>query len=281
MLTNQYQKIRNNLRAIRHVLQLGGTLRSGILYPFRRKFSQDARCHVDFKNTVSMTSPPDVPLLDLIEEIWLGDSYTRSNVRLRTGSTIVDIGANIGAFTVWIAKANPRARIIAVEPDPLNLTFLSRNLFQNRITNVSVVPAACGGENGEGTIYARGSGALHSLFSNDLQGSTFQPIYKTAIVTLQQVFDEHRVECCDLLKIDCEGSEYDILLNSSFKTLSRISKIALEYHVGFNKYSPAALERYLGSAGFEVECLPMRQDGTGFMYATNTKSLSGTYTVRA
>jgi FkbM family methyltransferase len=268
MLSSHYQKVRNNLRAICHVLQLGGTLRSGILYPFRRKFSQDARCHVDFKNTVSMTSPPDVPLLDLIEEIWVRDSYTRNNLKLRPGAVVIDIGANIGAFTVLVARANPMARIIAVEPDPQNVAFLSRNLFQNGVTNVSVVPVACGGEKGDGTIYDRGSGALHSLFSNDMQGNISPPLYQTPIVTLEELFDQYSVERCDLLKIDCEGSEYDILFNSSVETLSRISKIALEYHVGFNEHSPAALERFLRKAGFEVECLPMRQDGTGFLYAS-------------
>jgi FkbM family methyltransferase len=268
MLTTYYQKLRNNILAIRQVLHIGGTLRSGMLYPFRRKFSQDTRCQIDFKSTVSMTSPPDAPLLDLIEEIWVRDSYTRNNLKLCPGAVVIDIGANIGAFTVWIARANPKARIIAVEPDPRNLTFLSRNLFRNAVTNVSVVPAACGGEKGEGVIYARGSGALHSLFSNDMQGSTFYPLYKAAIVTLEEIFDQYSVERCDLLKIDCEGSEYDILFSSSVKTLSRISKISLEYHVGFNEHSPAALESFLRIHGFEVECLPMRHDGTGLLYAS-------------
>jgi FkbM family methyltransferase len=59
------------------------------------------------------------------------------------GSTVVDIGANIGYHTVQFARATgPRGRVYAFEPDPNNLRILRHNIRTNRLSNVVVVPKA-------------------------------------------------------------------------------------------------------------------------------------------
>ena len=264
-----HQRISHYCHAGRLIVRFGGTVTSGLLYPFRRRLSRDPRCQIDFKNKCSITSPPDTPLLDLIDEIWIRRCYFRNEFQLRKGATVVDIGANVGAFSVLVAMADPKSKIIAVEPDLNNVAFLYRNIARNRLQNVTVVTAACGGKNGDGTLYMRGAGVLHSLFCRDMQGSDFKPLCKIPIITLDDVFFRFGVECCDLLKLDCEGSEYDVLLNASPQTMSRITRIALEYHVGFNDHSPDELKTFLESSGFKVEWLPMREDGTGFLYAVS------------
>jgi hypothetical protein len=49
----------------------------------------------------------------------------------------------------------------------------------------------------------------------------------------------------DLLKLDCEGSEYEILYSASEATLARIAAINMEYQVGLNQHHPAELQHYL------------------------------------
>jgi FkbM family methyltransferase len=290
MFVDLYQRISHYSRAARLIVQSGGTVTSGLLYPFRRRSLHDPRCQIDFRNKTSIAAPSDFPLLNLIEEIWIRQCYTSKNVQIQPGATIVDIGANVGVFCVLLAAANPQAKIIAVEPGHENLEFLYRNITANHLHNIFVVPAACSGVSGEATLYGRtvknpagltksySHGTLHSLFCRDVYGSEFIPLHQTNLVTLGNIFAKFGVTTCDLLKLDCEGAEYDILLNASKDTLQRVSKISMEYHVGFNDHSIERLQHVLESYGFQVDRLPMGEDDTGFLYAsngdTNGKSLA-------
>jgi FkbM family methyltransferase len=281
MFADLYQRITHYSRAACLIVRSGGTVTSGLLYPFRRRSPHDPRCQIDFRNRTTITAPSDFPLLNLVEEIWIRQCYTSKNVQIKPGATIVDIGANVGVFSVLLAGANPRARIIAVEPGHENLEFLYRNIASNQLHNVFVVPAACSGINGEGTLYGRTvkqppgltksytHGTLHSLFCRDVYGSEFTPLHQTSLVTLGNIFEKFGVTTCDLLKLDCEGAEYDILLNAPRETLQRVSQISMEYHVGFNDHSIETLENFLESFGFQVDRSPMGEDDTGFLYASN------------
>jgi FkbM family methyltransferase len=194
-------------------------------------------------------------------------------MKFAPGATIVDIGANVGVFSVLVAAANPQARIIAIEPGRTNCAFLSRNILTNGLSNVAIVPSACGGKKGEGTLYGREEGVHYSLFNRNWRGSQFSRLYEIGIVTLQDVFDQFEVSTCDLLKIDCEGAEYDILFGSSPDTLRIIKRISMEYHVGFNEHSIEALEQFLVHHGFVVERSPLDvEEGTGMLYALNQAS---------
>jgi FkbM family methyltransferase len=61
---------------------------------------------------------------------------------------VVDIGANIGMFALWAEPQIPRGRLICVEPNPNALECLRMNVRQNDLHNVTVIPAAAGGDNG-------------------------------------------------------------------------------------------------------------------------------------
>ena len=51
-----------------------------------------------------------------------------------------------------------------------------------------------------------------------------------ASTTLEQIYSDGEIEQCDLLKIDCEGAEYEILFGASSELLDRTRRMALEYH---------------------------------------------------
>lgn len=70
------------------------------------------------------------------------------------GSTVVDIGANIGYHTVQFARAaGPQGRVYAFEPDPDNLRMLRHNVRTNQLTNVVIVPKAASDVTGSLTLY--------------------------------------------------------------------------------------------------------------------------------
>jgi hypothetical protein len=74
--------------------------------------------------------------------------------------------------------------------------------------------------------------------------------------SLDAIFAEREIEQCDLLKMDCEGAEYEILFAASDDTLRRIRRIVLEYHDWVVPFGHRDLARMLRERGFEVWVQP-------------------------
>ena len=248
------------------LLKAGVTLPSILLYPLRRRRSQSPEGRLKLKSGKSITSPPGEPLAFLFEEIWGQKDYTPAGLEIPSGATVVDIGANVGVFTLW-AVMHGAARVIAVEPSPRMHEYLSRNVSSNRLDNVTVVQAACAGRKGEAVLYSRGIEVANTLYCQDALGSTFEELCRTPVATLDDIFKLYEVESCGLLKLDCEGAEYEVLLGASDDVLRRISKITMEYHVGLNEHDPQELERHLRERGFETRKTPLFDPECGYLYA--------------
>jgi FkbM family methyltransferase len=150
-----------------------------------------------------------------------------------TAGRILDIGADIGAFSVSVAAAVPWAEVTAVEPSADRASYLRRNLADNGLADrVSVVQAAVGGEGSRralldehGQTYFLGAKEGESLSANRA-GSAGEVVDVVAFNTLVSSFDGQ----IDLVKMDCEGSEYDIVASASPETLRRIERLILKYH---------------------------------------------------
>lgn len=260
-------RIGSKVRTAVRLRKGGATLASIILYSVRQRLASPYN-RIDTVNGVSIVSPVGEPLAGLFEEIWVDDCYTRGGFEIGPGDTIVDIGANVGVFTLWVASRSPEARVIAVEPSSRLCSALRKNLASSRARNVTVIEAACGGRHGEATLYRRGSEVANSLYCRDAYGSRFTVLARVPVVTLDEVFDDCGVGSCALLKLDCEGAEYEILLGARRETLLKMSRISMEYHIGLNEHRAEELETLLGANGFEVERMPRIDEEGGYLYAT-------------
>ena len=146
---------------------------------------------------------------------------------IQDGYTILDVGAQSGSFCLS-AKLYPNTKWYAFEPDPVNLKLLTDNLKLNSITNVLVSDQALSSKVENGTLKIcnnhRGLNTLGKklhTFSED--ECTNQPV---KINTIDNLFLNERI---DLIKIDAEGSEYDILLGARETIKKYKPKILLEY----------------------------------------------------
>ena len=108
---------------------------------------------------------------------------------------------------------------------------------------------------------------MTTLYNRDVLGSEFRRGSEVAAFTLEEIFDREKIESCDLLKLDCEGAEYEILLNAPANVLRRVSRISLEYHLGMNSHQPAELSAFLRTQGFAVSCEPPLDAESGYLYA--------------
>ena len=190
-------------------------------------------------------------------EIWvametcLERQYDALSPRLPDDATVVDIGAGIGDFTLHAARRVPGGRVVAYEPDPGSFRLLEANVSANRVRNVVAVRAAVGGGANELRLCDARRAAERSTAVARGEDGRLVPA-----TTLDRLFEEHGIESCDLLKIDCEGGEFDILFAASPGALARIGHICLEYHDDATAFRHDDLVRFLEERGFGVRLRP-------------------------
>lgn len=170
---------------------------------------------------------------------------------IRSGGTVIDIGANIGAFSLLAAQRG--ATVYAYEPHPLNLTLLGANCALNGFNDVHIRPVCVAAEAGRAALYIpddEGFVGRYSLFPG--RGSR---TVQVSVISTKMLFAEVPPGPIDCIKLDCQGSEYEILYNAPAEDLRRTREILVECDAlspDRPKYSVAALSDYLKSLGFEV-----------------------------
>ncbi len=136
---------------------------------------------------------------------------------------ILDCGANVGLASLWLKQQYPAARITAFEPDAVIADTLRRNLARNGAADVEVMQAAVWREDGSATFRREGadSGALDPVAA-DTSGDRV-PV---PTVRLRRWLTSEPI---DLLKIDIEGAELDVLVDSA-DCLDRVHNLCVEVH---------------------------------------------------
>jgi FkbM family methyltransferase len=193
----------------------------------------------------------------------------RNDYRVRPSEpwrTVIDIGANIGTFAVLAAQAAPAARVLCFEPAPDTAALLRRNLTMNGVAaRVVIEERAVYGVAGQVELVSPPQSSMRRVRP---PGSEDGITVRAEAVTLPEIFDRHAVDRCDVLKIDCEGAEYDLLRACPSSVLDRVDRIALEFHEWRPGDTAAELQRLLSLQGFRVEhvCDPVDPD-VGYLFA--------------
>lgn len=176
-----------------------------------------------------------------IREILVGEEYKY----LYDYDTVVDLGANIGTFSLWIY---PHAkRIYAVEPNPKAMRLLEQTIKDNKLYKIIPVEAAVTGTNGERYLKDTEDVVYGSGTINDGEGLVVKSL------TIDALMNDHNIAYIDLLKVDIETSEVELFASSGFKSVAnRIGTIVGEYHNGGMGKS---IEGSLNGAGYRFEDL--------------------------
>jgi FkbM family methyltransferase len=165
----------------------------------------------------------------VVNEVFIEGDYGQLD-DIPEGGIILDIGANIGSFAIYAAKRTS-CRIIAVEPEPSNFEKLkehvSLNNFQDRIECVKLAVSKESGLN---------------VWIDDRNGnSSIEPIESlkhnipVLTTTLDDIIGSDEIA---FLKMDTEGSEYLIFEGLNDHNLSRVKRIAMEYHEYVDEWGP-------------------------------------------
>jgi len=169
-------------------------------------------------------------------------------------NTVIDAGANIGAFSVWISQLLPNARILALEPHPETFAKLQHNLSANGLGNRALaLQNAVAGQSGKRAMDAGPESQRRSLIAADLQAGDAGGA-QVSCITLTDLLEKYNLPRVDLLKMDIEGSEWEALHSTPVSTFHRIRRLQFEYHEVHARlgYSRDALFQYLRGAGYKL-----------------------------
>jgi FkbM family methyltransferase len=212
-------------------------------------------------------------------EIFKKQRYLHPGFELRPTDTVVDIGGNIGMFMLWAAPQVPQGRLVTVEPNPAAYACLKLNVERNGLSNVTAVHAAASRDGGttelfyhpgwEGIAYC---GEVNPpWFYTDTRSARLarwvfkwlmrqpQPaqaalrVLTVPQMSLGRIMDEHKLDVVNYLKLDCEGSEFEIFRNVGRAHWARIERVAIEYHDYGSHRNHRELVAILEDNGFEVE----------------------------
>ena len=172
--------------------------------------------------------------------------------------TVLDVGANIGDSSIYFALKGAK-KIIAIEPFPANYELAKKNIELNNLQKIIDIDlAGCSNKPGFITVDNKKSGGGASLTS----ASTGT---KIPLFSLKNILEQNNLDSA-VLKMDCEGCEYDSILNADDEILKKFSTIIIEYHYGYQN-----LVEKLENCGFQVKkTSPMYYSNyhIGYIYAT-------------
>ncbi|MBN1474648.1 MAG: FkbM family methyltransferase [Syntrophaceae bacterium] len=223
------------------------------------KFGFTVRQPLLFKtrNGLFVEVPPR--LMQTFKEIFLDECYLAGLERgVSPAGIVIDIGSNVGYFTVFAAAKFPHASILAYEPIPVNYTQLERHRDLNCSRNIKCFPLAIAGHCGEIQLSFDAADSFTTSATMLPTGINAPDSLIVKAITLQKLFDENHVDKCALLKMDYEGAEYDILYSCSSEVLQHVDQIAMEVHRGEGKdQNIDALDSFLRRQGFTTRRRPV------------------------
>jgi FkbM family methyltransferase len=190
-----------------------------------------------FGKEVAISVPPQETMQGCFLEVLMDDQYGLKYLGRENISTIIDVGGNVGFFTLAAREVFPTATIHVYEPNPAVMPYLavhaaaSGSIVFNEA--VGAVP---------GRVRLTEVDYVNVRSSLDTNGKIPQVAFRTAL--------ERIGGHCDLVKLDCEGAEWQMLADR--EPWRHVDHLRLEYHLWDTPYGHDKIVSVLAELNFEV-----------------------------
>jgi FkbM family methyltransferase len=225
---------------------------------------KDTNLVYKFRNGIQLLIKSDSFERNMINEIWVYEEYNPEGFEINKNDIIMDIGANVGVFTVYAASKASEGKVYAFEPVKENFDRLKDNAKLNNLKNVVAYNAGVSDKTGNKDIMVSGiNTGGHSFY---ITGGENRQKFSIKTISLKDVFAMNKIDRINFLKCDCEGAEYEILFSAP-ELLKRIDKISMEVHALDEKRDVQTMKNFLEKNGFDVRMLYPGNNGLNVLYA--------------
>jgi FkbM family methyltransferase len=187
--------------------------------------------------------------LTTLFEIFVNDDYSFKG-DVNSKFNILDIGANVGYFSTFISRKFSNAKVFSFEPFPNTFKRLSENIANNNLTNIKAFEFAVSDFNGTSDFYSFDWAGCNTLIDRKFDEGHYE---KTTVnvMCFDDIFKLTGEDSFEFGKIDCEGSEYQIFLNSKDESIKKIKNYIIEVHDD-KKFSKQDLIIRFENLGYKV-----------------------------
>lgn len=171
-----------------------------------------------------------------------------------TGDLFVDIGANVGRFTILLG--NQYKRVIAIEPVPQMMCALRTNTQFAGLKNVEFLQCAVSNKDGYAELHLSSHSETHSLHESPQGqrmpgtdrwvGATTGETLRVQTQTLATILNKKQA---DLVKVDVEGAEW-LVLEGAQPVIDQVKSWVVELHDWWKDDSKAKIEKWFAKRGY-------------------------------
>ncbi len=208
------------------------------------------------KTRGGLTIQVPVSLRFPFKDIFLHRAYAPKILldQMPAAPVVIDLGANVGFFSLFVFHVRPQARCFSFEPMPDNFSLLQihHGLHRNLPWHIyQEAVSSCSGTARLACPQTQGPATTASLLPGGSVGG--QKTVDVVVRSLEEILQKETGGFCDWLKIDVEGSEYDILYALPTQKYRNIRTLAVESDpIDENTKNRMALARFLQQMDFDV-----------------------------
>ncbi len=217
---------------------------------------------LNLKNGLKIKLRTNTTDLQVFANVWILKEYQVEGFEISDNDVIIDIGGHVGLFALFALLNSPKGKIISIEPYPQNFVLLNENMNNNNFHNVVLVNKAITNTNKNLELFVDSSDdSAHSIHGDG------KNVIQIKGITLSEIMQENKISKCNMLKMDCEGAEFEIIESLPNDELLKIDKICLEYHIRENNESLLELlKKRLEKMNYNVSIKPTNKF-LGMLYA--------------
>lgn len=180
---------------------------------------------------------------------------------LEDKSVILDIGANIGWYSLVMGKKFPNSKIYAFEPLQDIFNYLASHIDINKISNITAVNLGVSDKSGESSFYVDPNNSVNASILNIANAKSTQKIHIT-LTTIDEFVASNNLKKVDFIKCDVEGAEFNVF-KGALKTLKEhhptiLCEMVRKWTAPYN-YHPNDIISYLKEYGYA--CFAIGKDG--------------------
>ena len=226
---------------------------------------KDDECVAKFRNGTKCIIRDKSDSVVFLENFFL-DSYTREKgFDIKENDLVIDVGGHVGYFTIYAAKKAKNGKIITFEPSKESFNVLKNNLKINNIQNVIIENVGVGAKSGTAILNVDTTNSIGNSIFYSSKNSEKEDI---RITTIPEIVKKYKIKSIDLLKLDCEGAEFEIILNLPSTILNTIKKISVEVHK-IENFDIVDIEKFLVKNNFSVRRKYFLHENWPILYAKN------------